>query len=118
MLRQCVLNPHEAHNGKGNGMAKLDKKAQEAVEYLPENGAFVTYDAWKQALMDAGKVGLIPATRTAKQQGLANFVVSEYEQGVLTLEVQRANPAQPMARAETLRTAQPPARLIPAKGGE
>jgi hypothetical protein len=98
-------------------MAKLDANAVEAVTYLPQDGTFITYDEWKKRLNDAERHGLVRATRTAKLQGLANFVVSEYEPGVLTLEVAKVVTGEPMARAATLRTATPPARLSP-KGGE
>jgi hypothetical protein len=95
---------------------KIDPKAREAVSYLPQDGSFITYDEWKKRLRDADRFDLVRATRIAKLQGLANYVASEYEPGVVTLEVQLANPAAPMARADTLRPMQPPAPLIP-KGG-
>jgi len=94
-------------------MARIDPKAQEAVTFLPPDGSYITYDEWKKRLRDADRFELIRATRTAKQQGLANFVASEHEPGVVTLEVQLANPAAPLARADTLRPMQPPARLTP-----
>jgi hypothetical protein len=94
-------------------MARVDLKAQEAVTYLPQDGTFITYDDWKRRLIEAQRNDLVRATRNAKLQGLANFVVSEYEPGVLTLEVAKVITGEPMPRAATLRTATPPTRLTP-----
>ena len=77
-------------------LRRKDPKIDEAVSFLPANGASVKYDDWIQSMRDAGRFDLVRLVHQVRRSGDAIFEIPDMNDPSGSHTVRRAAAAAPV----------------------